>query len=110
MDKIQAHEEKLHSYLVNNLKKIEGISLIGTAAKKSCLQSFLIKDIHPHDVGSILDNEGVAIRTGHHCAMPVMDFYGISGTARASLGLYSNEDDIDRLIAAIRKTKKIFKI
>mgnify|MGYP000002177307 FL=1 len=110
LDKIQAHEEKLHSYLVNNLKKIEGISLIGTAAKKSCLQSFLIKDIHPHDVGSILDNEGVAIRTGHHCAMPVMDFYGISGTARASLGLYSNEDDIDRLIAAIRKTKKIFRI
>ncbi|RLA26479.1 MAG: cysteine desulfurase CsdA, partial [Gammaproteobacteria bacterium] len=72
------------------------------------VQSFLLDDIHPHDLGTILDHQGVAIRTGHHCAMPVMEYFGIPGTARASLGLYNNEDDIDRLVAALATAKKLF--
>jgi cysteine desulfurase/selenocysteine lyase len=72
------------------------------------VQSFLLGDIHPHDVGTILDHQGVAIRTGHHCAMPVMDYFGISGTARASLALYNNVDDVDRLIDALEQARKLF--
>jgi len=108
MDTIAAHEHRLLAYLTTSLSKVEGIRLIGSAAKKASVQSFLLDDIHPHDIGTILDHQGVAIRTGHHCAMPVMDFFGVSGTARASLGLYNNEDDIDRLIVALAKTVEIF--
>ena len=72
------------------------------------MQSFLVGDIHPHDLGTILDHQGVAIRTGHHCAMPVMDFYGVPGTARASLALYNNKADVDQLVAAIGKAQQIF--
>jgi cysteine desulfurase/selenocysteine lyase len=72
------------------------------------VQSFLLDDIHPHDLGTILDHQGVAIRTGHHCAMPVMEYFGIPGTARASLGLYNNEEDIDRLVAALATAKELF--
>ena len=108
MDAITAHEIRLLAYLTSSLGSIEDIRLIGTASNKASVQSFLIGDIHPHDIGTILDHQGVAIRTGHHCAMPVMDFYGIPGTARASLALYNNEDDIDRLVAALTKTVEIF--
>ncbi len=90
------------------LKEIEGIRLIGTAANKASVQSFNVDDIHPHDLGTILDHQGVAIRTGHHCAMPVMDFYGVPGTARASLALYNNRDDVDRLVASLTTAKEIF--
>jgi len=72
------------------------------------VQSFLLDDIHSHDLGTILDHQGVAIRTGHHCAMPVMTRFGISGTARASLAIYNNTDDVDRLIAALQKAKQVF--
>ncbi|MCH8059660.1 MAG: aminotransferase class V-fold PLP-dependent enzyme, partial [Proteobacteria bacterium] len=72
------------------------------------VQSFLLDDIHPHDLGTILDHQGIAIRTGHHCAMPVMDYFGIPGTARASLALYNNVDDVDRLVAGLDKAKQIF--
>jgi len=108
MDAIAAHEHRLLAYLTASLSNVEGIKLIGTADNKASVQSFLLDDIHPHDIGTILDHQGVAIRTGHHCAMPVMDFFGIAGTARASLGLYNNEDDIDRLIVALAKTVEIF--
>jgi cysteine desulfurase/selenocysteine lyase len=82
--------------------------LIGTAGNKASVQSFLLDDIHPHDLGTILDHQGVAIRTGHHCAMPVMEYFSIPGTARASLALYNNTDDVDRLIEALLKAKQIF--
>ena len=108
MDAITAHEHRLLDYLTASLGSIDNIRLIGTASNKASVQSFLIGDIHPHDIGTILDHQGIAIRTGHHCAMPVMDFYGIPGTARASLALYNNEDDVDRLIAALAKTVEIF--
>ena len=101
-------EHKLHDYMVAELKKIDGIRLFGEARQKASAQSFLIDDIHSHDLGTILDHQGVAIRTGHHCAMPLMQRFGISGTARASLALYNNRDDVDRLVAALGKAKEIF--
>ena len=105
---IAEHEEKLLAYMTRELEKIDGIRLIGTAARKASVQSFLVDDIHPHDLGTILDHQGVAIRTGHHCAMPVMDFFGVPGTARASLALYNNRDDVDRLVEAVGKARQIF--
>jgi len=108
MDRVSKYESELLGYLTERLKTVEGIRLIGTAEHKASLQSFLLDDIHPHDVGTILDHEGVAVRTGHHCAMPVMDFYGIPGTARASLALYNNRDDVDALIEGLGKAKEIF--
>jgi cysteine desulfurase/selenocysteine lyase len=94
--------------MVSKLDPIDGIRLIGTAARKASVQSFMLGDIHPHDLGTILDHEGVAIRTGHHCAMPVMDYFGVPGTARASLALYNNREDIDRLAAALEKAREVF--
>jgi cysteine desulfurase/selenocysteine lyase len=94
--------------MMQGLGEIDGVRLIGTAASKAGVQSFLVDDIHPHDLGTILDHQGVAIRTGHHCAMPVMDFYGVPGTARASLALYNDRDDVDQLLAAITKAQQIF--
>ena len=108
MTEIAKHEEQLLVYMMQKLADIDGIRLIGTAAAKASVQSFLVDDIHPHDLGTILDHQGVAIRTGHHCAMPVMDFFGVPGTARASLALYNNNDDIDRLVDAINKARQIF--
>jgi cysteine desulfurase / selenocysteine lyase len=108
MARIAAHEHELHDYMVAELREIEGIRLYGMAHDKASAQSFLIDDIHSHDLGTILDHQGVAIRTGHHCAMPVMQFFGVPGTARASLALYNNRDDVDRLVAALRKAREFF--
>lgn len=108
MEKIQAHEAAVHDYMVERLGHIDGLRLIGTAANKASVQSFMLDDIHPHDLGTILDHQGVAIRTGHHCAMPVMDRFGLPGTARASLGLYNTTRDIDCLVDALEKARQIF--
>ena len=108
MQNVESWEHELSQYMTRQLSAIEGIRLIGTAAHKAGVQSFLLDDIHPHDLGTILDHQGVAIRTGHHCAMPVMEFFGVPGTARASLALYNNFDDIDRLVAALEKAREIF--
>jgi cysteine desulfurase/selenocysteine lyase len=108
MENVESWERELSDYMTQRLSAIEDIRLIGTAAHKAGVQSFLLGDIHPHDLGTILDHQGVAIRTGHHCAMPVMDYFGVPGTARASLALYNNFDDIDRLVAALEKAKEIF--
>ena len=108
MQNVESWESGLSDYMTERLSAIEDIRLIGTAAHKAGVQSFLLGDIHPHDLGTILDHQGVAIRTGHHCAMPVMEYFGVPGTARASLALYNNFDDIDRLVAALEKAKEIF--
>jgi len=108
MDKIALHEQKILDYMTSELNKIDGMRLIGTANEKASVQSFLLDDIHPHDLGTILDHQGVAIRTGHHCAMPVMNRFDIPGTARASLALYNNREDIDRLVESLFAAKKIF--
>ena len=108
MDRIAAHEYQLLDYATRRLSEIPGLGLVGTAAHKAGVLSFNIDGIHPHDLGTILDHQGVAIRTGHHCAMPVMEFFGIAGTARASLGLYNNRADIDQLIDAIHRAREMF--
>jgi cysteine desulfurase/selenocysteine lyase len=108
MDNVEQHEHELLAYLMSKLAAIDGIRLIGTAERKASVQSFLLDDIHPHDLGTILDHQGVAIRTGHHCAMPVMEFFGVPGTARASLALYNNHADVDRLVEALGKAQVIF--
>ena len=108
LQQVARHEARLLDYLTRELGKIDGLRLIGTAANKASVQSFLVDDIHPHDLGTILDHQGVAIRTGHHCAMPVMQFFGVPGTARASLALYNNTADIDQLIVAIKKAQQLF--
>jgi cysteine desulfurase/selenocysteine lyase len=108
MDAVCTYEQDLLAYMQEQLASLDGMRLFGTARDKAGVQSFLLDDIHAHDLGTILDHQGVAIRTGHHCAMPVMQYFGISGTARASLGLYNNRDDIDRLVAALDKAKELF--
>ena len=108
MDRIAAHEHEVLSYMMEQLSSVDGIRLIGIADQKASVQSFLLGDIHPHDLGTILDHQGVAIRTGHHCAMPVMQRFGVPGTARASLGLYNVRDDIDRLVEVLAIAKKVF--
>ena len=107
MHNVAAHEQQLLDYMTDELGKIDGLRLIGTAENKASVQSFVIGDIHPHDLGTILDHQGVAIRTGHHCAMPVMEFFGVPGTARASLALYNTMEDIDQLVVALDKAKRI---
>jgi len=108
MSNIARYEHDLLLYLTEQLQKIDGIRLIGTANNKASVQSFMLDDIHPHDLGTILDHQGIAIRTGHHCAMPVMDYFGVPGTARASLALYNNSTDVDCLTAGLVKAKQIF--
>lgn len=108
MQNVALYEHELHDYMVAELMKVDGIRLIGEARNKASVQSFQLDDIHSHDLGTILDHQGVAIRTGHHCAMPLMQRFGISGTSRASLALYNNRDDVDRLIVALGKAKEIF--
>ncbi len=108
LEHIARYEQRLLDYMTRELGKIDGIKLFGTAENKASVQSFLVDDIHPHDLGTILDHQGVAIRTGHHCAMPVMEFFCIPGTARASLALYNTMEDIDQLVDAIDKAKRIF--
>ena len=100
---MQRHEADLLSYAHASLGQIEGLSIVGTAVRKGPVLSFLIDGAHPHDVGTLLDQQGVAVRTGHHCAMPLMDALGIPGTVRASFALYNRRDDVDQLVAAVRK-------
>jgi cysteine desulfurase/selenocysteine lyase len=108
MDAIAGCESELLNYLTEQLSLVNGVRLIGTARKKSSVQSFLLDGVHPHDLGTVLDHKGVAIRTGHHCAMPLMEFYGLPGTARASLAFYNNRRDIDQLIEGLAVAAKMF--
>lgn len=98
---VAAHEELLLDYATEQVERIDGIRLIGTSDHKAGVLSFTLGDIHPHDVGTILDREGVAVRTGHHCAQPVMDFFGVPATTRASFAAYNTTDEIDQLVTAL---------
>jgi cysteine desulfurase / selenocysteine lyase len=108
MDRIQAYEQELLAYGTAALSKIDGLRLVGTAPRKASILSFVIDNIHPHDLGTIVDREGVAIRTGQHCAQPVMDRLGIPATARASLAMYNTREEIDALVGALLKARKVF--
>ena len=103
-----AHEQELLAYGTRALKSVPGLRLIGTAKEKAGVISFVMEDIHPHDIGTILDRQGIAIRTGHHCAQPLMQRFGIPATARASFALYNTVSEIDALVAGIHKLKEIF--
>jgi cysteine desulfurase/selenocysteine lyase len=106
---VTAHEEDLLEYATRTLSVLPGLNVIGTAPEKIGVLSFTLDGIHPHDVGTVLDQEGIAIRTGHHCAQPVMEFFGIPATARASLALYNTREEIDALGEAIRKVQRMFR-
>jgi cysteine desulfurase/selenocysteine lyase len=108
LDKIAAHEHALLGYATEVVSGLSGVRIYGTARDKTALISFNVGDVHPHDVGTILDHEGVAVRTGHHCAQPVMQRFGIPATARASFAFYNTFDEVDALAAAIRKVQKLF--
>jgi cysteine desulfurase/selenocysteine lyase len=103
-----AHEHALLVYASESLGAIEGLRIVGTAKEKASLVSFVVKGVHPHDLGTILDEDAIAIRTGHHCAMPVMDFFKVPATARASFAFYNTFEEIDRLCAAVQRARSMF--
>jgi cysteine desulfurase/selenocysteine lyase len=107
MERIAAAEQALLVYANEQLATVPGLRFIGTAPEKAAVVSFTIERVHPHDLGTILDHEGVAIRTGHHCAMPVMDFFGLPATARASFAFYNTRAEIDRLVAALHTAREM---
>jgi cysteine desulfurase/selenocysteine lyase len=108
IDAIAAHENHLVQLATAELEKIPGIQLIGTAPNKASIVSFILDGVHPHDLGTILDHEGVAVRTGHHCAMPLMTFLGLPATVRASFAVYNTEKDVASLVAALGKAREVF--
>ena len=108
MEAVAEYEHDLLQYGTKSLESISGLRIIGTAREKAGVLSFVLDGVHPHDAGTILDREGVAVRTGHHCAQPVMDRFGVSATTRASLAFYNTREDIDALVAGIHKVKEVF--
>ena len=108
IDAIAAHEQRLLQLATAQLARLPDIDIIGTAAHKAAVLSFTMKGVHAHDLGTILDAEGVAVRTGHHCAMPVMTFFGLPATARASFGCYNTEGDVTSLVAALARAREVF--
>ncbi len=107
-DRIGAHEQAVLAYATERLGDVPGLRIVGTARQKASIVSFVMDSAHPHDVGTILDRSGVAVRAGHHCAQPLMERLGIVGTARASFGLYNGFDDVDALVDGLRRVKEIF--
>ena len=108
IDKLAAYEHHLLEIATAELEALDGVSIIGTAKDKASVLSFMIEDVHPHDIGTIFDQQGVAIRAGHHCAQPVMEFYGIAATARASFAFYNTEQEVAALVDAIKTTQEMF--
>lgn len=108
MQTIFEHEQRLLDYAEPKLRAIDGLKIIGDSRPKVGVISFVMDDIHPHDIGTVLDHEGIAIRAGHHCAMPLMTRFGLSATARASFGIYNSESDVDRLVEGIMLARRIF--
>ncbi len=108
LDNIAAYETGLLDYATRKLTRVEGLRIIGTAREKAAVLSFVLEGVHPHDIGTVLDREGIAVRTGHHCAQPVMQRFGIPATTRASLAFYNTREEIDALIRGIGKVKQVF--
>jgi cysteine desulfurase/selenocysteine lyase len=107
-DAAERYETALLDHATATLSKIPDLRIVGTAGDKASLVSFVVAGVHPHDLGTILDEEGIAVRTGHHCAMPVMDFFEVPATARASFAFYNTFEEIDRLAAGIERARKLF--
>jgi len=107
-ERVAAHEQRLLHLATAQLAAIPGLQIVGTAREKAAVISFTLRGVHPHDVGTILDQEGIAVRTGHHCAMPVMTYYGLAATARASFACYNTEADVARLLAGLERVREVF--
>jgi cysteine desulfurase/selenocysteine lyase len=108
LERIHQYEEMLLSAATKKVSDIAGVRLIGTAREKAAVLSFTVEGVHPHDVGTVLDRLGIAVRTGHHCAQPVMDFFKVPATARASFGLYNTLEEVDALAAGIAEVQRMF--
>jgi cysteine desulfurase/selenocysteine lyase len=108
IEAVAGHEHKLLTIATEELGKIPGLEIIGTSPHKAAVLSFTLHGVHPHDIGTILDSEGIAVRTGHHCAMPVMEFFGVPATARASFGCYNTVEEVHKLAAALRRAHEVF--
>ena len=108
LESVAAYERGLLEYGTAALEEVPGLRLIGTAREKASILSFVMDGVHPHDIGTIVDREGVAVRTGHHCAQPVMDRFGVPATARASLAMYNTREDLDALVRALRRVREVF--
>jgi cysteine desulfurase/selenocysteine lyase len=108
-DALARHEQALLDHATRRVAEVEGLRVIGTAQRKTGVLSFVFDDVHAHDVGTIVDREGVAVRTGHHCAQPVIDHFGVAATTRASFAAYNTLDEVDRLIAALQRVVEIFR-
>jgi cysteine desulfurase/selenocysteine lyase len=107
--RIEAHERDLLAYATESLAALPEATIVGTAPEKAGVLSFVLEGVHPHDIGTVLDREGIAVRTGHHCAQPVMDRFGLPATARASFGLYNTREEVDALAAGIRTVLRMFR-
>jgi cysteine desulfurase/selenocysteine lyase len=108
LEAIAVHEQGLMKYATEALSTIKGLRIIGTAKEKASVLSFVLDGVHAHDIGTILDQEGIAIRAGHHCAMPVMQRFGVPATARASFAFYNTKEEVDSLVGAIHKVIELF--
>ena len=108
LENITAHEQEVLAYATEQVSAVPGVRLIGTAREKTGVLSFVLEPIHPHDIGTILDQEGIAIRTGHHCAQPVMQRFGVPATARASFGIYNTREDVDALVRGLNRVREVF--
>ena len=108
IENVAKHEADLLDYASQKIREVEGVEIIGNAKDKASVLSFIMKNVHPHDIGTIMDSHGVAIRAGNHCTQPVMDFYSIPATARASFAIYNDKKDVDKLISSVRKTMEVF--
>lgn len=108
LEAIAAHERELLAYATEAISAIPGVRLIGTAREKASILSFTLEGVHPHDIGTILDQEGIAIRAGHHCAQPVMERFGVPATARVSFALYNTKEEVDALVRAVEKVREVF--
>jgi cysteine desulfurase / selenocysteine lyase len=109
IDRIHAHETDLLDYATDQVNRLPGVRIVGTAEKKAAVVSFVVDGVHPHDVGTLLNEEGIAVRTGHHCTQPVMQRFGIPATSRASFAFYNTHAEVDALVAGIRKVQKVFR-
>ena len=108
-DAIAQYEDELLQYATEQLLTIEGLKIYGTATEKTSVISFNIEGVHPYDIGTIVDKLGIAVRTGHHCAQPIMDFYQIPGTVRASFSFYNTKEEVDRLVEGVKRAKNMLR-